>query len=407
MSLLDKEAPQWELSKENIQPLKQGRNTQVLNKTLSVHAQNPTASLETRRQKIRQRFEQALKSADTSADPIQIWQDYCRWILDEYPEGDSWRSELHPVIERMMDKFKDDERYKDDGRYVRMWIRYADLMPNTEEVLSFMRVKGIGQKAALFYEANASVYELKRNYALAEATYVRGIEGGAEPVERLEGRFRDFKRRMKARAERAKKLAREKERREKLKEMDPANVGKVKKRSAGGRNVTDENDGIGRSVLGGLSERQAAQSHRTSARPIKASSGLSQSTARPMPTGRGQAGKSNNTNATDDFEICEDPPADIAKPLTPKGSKFPRLPKRNDTIKENNASGIEKWSGTTLDVKTPLTKRRQSAPASNFTICEDDDNTNEITSREVHTDDEEAGSSGAVGLKRKCSSMSA
>lgn len=381
MSLLDKEAPEWELSKENVQPLKEGRDPSTLNSVLQAHQQ---PDKEARRERIRQKYERAISQWDEDDDPIGIWQEYCRWILDEYPEGDSWRSQLHPVIERMMEKFKDDARYRDDSRYIRMWIRYADLMPNTQEVFMYMVAKNIGQKASLFYEARASVYELARNYPLAEETYMKGIRVEAVPLDRLKSRFKDFQNRMKARAERAKRLAKEKEKTK----MEDTALGLGKGRALGsnatyvrgssrrgGRRDNDENE---RPTLGGLSVRQASRSRRPVGPQVRSSGGLSSLSTRKTP--KPFAPKENAS--VDAFDICEDNPEDV-KMLSPGSKKFPKLPKRSDMIKENDTGGIQKWAGTKLkahEIRNTGRRQTSSEDVEIFEETEDranDDNGNE------------------------------
>jgi hypothetical protein len=49
-----------------------------------------------------------------------------RWVKDAYPAG-GYQSELLPVVEACTRTFQDDERYKSDIRYLRVWVLYVSL----------------------------------------------------------------------------------------------------------------------------------------------------------------------------------------------------------------------------------------------------------------------------------------
>ena len=66
------QADQWELSKENIQPLKQGRSVMKLNNALEQHKDDESAKIVLEE---RQHFEEELRSYN-GEDPLDPWYRY-------------------------------------------------------------------------------------------------------------------------------------------------------------------------------------------------------------------------------------------------------------------------------------------------------------------------------------------
>eukprot|EP00889_Picochlorum_renovo_P001051 jgi/Picre1/28081/NNA_001040.t1 len=166
----------WEECKENFQPIKDGRKPEVLNNIGSKGAKGvlqPKGVEEDRR-----KFIQAIKDYE-GEDPLETWLEYIKWTKDTFVK-----------------------EYRDDIRYLRVWIQYADCLPDPADVFSYLVDHNIGQGHALFYIAYATFLELKRNYSLADSMYQAGIEKKAVPLERLEQKFLEFQHRMVRRIQR-------------------------------------------------------------------------------------------------------------------------------------------------------------------------------------------------------------
>jgi len=148
---------------------------------------------------------------ESPADPLAIWIAYIRWRQEAFP-SEGPRSQLATVMETALRKFGPAtsdpyleqyiEQYRNDSRYVRLWVQYADLCPDPTEIFLYMRAQNIGQCLALFYEAFASVLEAKHQFAMADRCYAEGIERGAAPLDRLHRRHEEFQARMMRRLER-------------------------------------------------------------------------------------------------------------------------------------------------------------------------------------------------------------
>eukprot|EP00124_Ichthyophonus_hoferi_P005624 Ihof_evm2s867 gene=Ihof_evmTU2s867 len=184
------ETPVWEASKENVIPLKEGRHIDTLNAAL---CQNPKSS--TNQNKIKE-FEQLIKdTCPDDSDPLDRWQSYINWLIEAFP-GDTKRTHLMTVYERCAKHFQYDERYKDDGRYVRIWILYADSVRDAGDLLQFMYNRDIGTKRAVFYIAWSMYFEAKGNLRRADEVFREGIARKARPADKLKTLHKAFELRM-------------------------------------------------------------------------------------------------------------------------------------------------------------------------------------------------------------------
>lgn len=107
-----------------------------------------------------------------------------------------------PLLERCTRELQGEHRYKTDIRYLRLWIKYADCLPDPGDVFSFLRQNEIGQEHALFYTAYATYQETRKNYTAADQLYQEGIHRLAVPIDVLKSYYRKFQHRMAARIQR-------------------------------------------------------------------------------------------------------------------------------------------------------------------------------------------------------------
>eukprot|EP00850_Spirogloea_muscicola_P001065 SM000004S14935 [mRNA] locus=s4:351711:358828:+ [translate_table: standard] len=189
---------EWELSKENVQPLKGGRDVDSLNKALKqkVSGDTDTASREQERRLLLQAID-----SYSGEDPLRPWLKYLKWIKLHYPSG-GLQGETLSVLEKCTKRFQQDGRYRSDIRYLRIWIQYADCCREPGDIFAFLDVHSIGQDHALYYEAYATYLELCRDFGKAQAVYEAGISRQAQPVARLLNTFQDFQQRMAKRIQR-------------------------------------------------------------------------------------------------------------------------------------------------------------------------------------------------------------
>lgn len=180
--------------KENIEPRKAGRSAAALAATFAV----PTLEARELQQAQREKFEQDLLTALELDDPIVPYLDYLQWITNQFPQGDSNDSGYVGVLSRCVETFRDKPYYKDDFRYVRVWMEFARYSDTPIELFSYLARKGIGQGLALFYEEFATYLESSARIHQADEVYRAGIDAQARPVERLKRKYNEFKERVAA-----------------------------------------------------------------------------------------------------------------------------------------------------------------------------------------------------------------
>lgn len=109
---------EWETSKENVMPLKRGRNVADLNKALRAHDSFQT----------KLRLEDEVKAQEDAItaydgdDPLAGWLEYVRWLEVKMPED---TRKKFKVLEKCTRELKDNPRYRNDMRYIRLWIQYV------------------------------------------------------------------------------------------------------------------------------------------------------------------------------------------------------------------------------------------------------------------------------------------
>ncbi|KAL4929361.1 putative checkpoint protein kinase (SldA) [Aspergillus undulatus] len=192
-----------ENQKENIQSLPGGRSARDLARIFS--PRDPTDKLgspspndtRTLNDAIRQEYEAELQAIGESDDPLDIYDRYVKWALNAYPSAQATaESGLLPLLERAVKSFLSSSHYKNDPRYVRLWLHYIRLFSDSpRETFAFMARHHVGEELALFYEEFAGWLESAGRWTQADEVYRLGIDREARPTERLARKYNDFQRR--------------------------------------------------------------------------------------------------------------------------------------------------------------------------------------------------------------------
>ncbi|RDW85126.1 hypothetical protein BP6252_02716 [Coleophoma cylindrospora] len=187
-----------ENQKENIQSLPGGRSARALANLYSPLMPNPTPS-HTRdlNDAARQEYETELENISESDDPLDIYDRYVRWTLDAYPSAQATpQSQLLPLLERATKTFLTSSQYKDDPRYLKLWLQYIRFFSDApRETFAFLARHRIGESLALFYEEFAAWLEGAGRWAQAEEVYKLGMDKEARPTARLLRKFNEFQER--------------------------------------------------------------------------------------------------------------------------------------------------------------------------------------------------------------------
>ena len=182
-SLID----QIEQSKENLQPLKQGRQTAILSERL----QDTASSEREHWVQGRRSFEEKIMQYK-GADPLENWNEYIKWMQQSKLSGIG-SDEVLCVFQRCTKEFLNDARYKNDPRYCRIWIQYADLCQDPSDVFSFMKTNSIAVGLALFWTSWSLVMDLRsKNYSRAWDVLEEGIRVKAAPIEKMRAALKTF-----------------------------------------------------------------------------------------------------------------------------------------------------------------------------------------------------------------------
>eukprot|EP00002_Diphylleia_rotans_P040638 TRINITY_DN9686_c0_g1_i1.p1 TRINITY_DN9686_c0_g1~~TRINITY_DN9686_c0_g1_i1.p1 ORF type:complete len:343 (-),score=83.44 TRINITY_DN9686_c0_g1_i1:377-1405(-) len=186
------ELSRWEGSKENVQPLRKGRKAIDI-----VSKLEDTNSARDQKERLKQQmmdFEEAISAPDQE-DPLIPWIRYLDWMQVVELSGFK-KLEMTKLLQRATTEFKDSERYRNDLRYIHMWMEYSRLCEDPKEIFKFMEANAIGRVCAIYYETYANYLELCGDTAAAMKVYQLGIDRRAAPVEMLKKRRHEFQKRM-------------------------------------------------------------------------------------------------------------------------------------------------------------------------------------------------------------------
>jgi checkpoint serine/threonine-protein kinase len=196
-----------ENQKENIQSLPSGRSAKALAQLytppLSSAAGKTPSPLQTQdvHGETRRQFEKELQAIDDCDDPLDVYDRYVKWTLDAYPSAQNTpQSQLCPLLERATKAFQSTSHYKNDPRYLKLWLHYIRLFSDApRETFAYLARHSIGDGLALFYEEFAAWLETAGRWKQAEEVYNLGIDKEARPAERLIRKYGEFQHRFESR----------------------------------------------------------------------------------------------------------------------------------------------------------------------------------------------------------------
>lgn len=181
----------WELSKENVLPVKRGRSAAMLSDVLGTRSIRKLDTLEQDRDLY---FAEQLKQHQNN--PLSLlttYENQFKWYRDNFPSDSS---RLIKLLERATCDLKDATTCANDTRFIKMWIEYADLVRTPGDIFAFMNSNKIGEKNALFWIAWSYVAEKANNFKLSDQIFQKGIKRLAEPKDLLQKRYQQFQRRL-------------------------------------------------------------------------------------------------------------------------------------------------------------------------------------------------------------------
>ncbi|KAI8011109.1 Mitotic checkpoint serine/threonine-protein kinase BUB1 [Camellia lanceoleosa] len=127
-------------------------------------------------------------------DPLLPWLRSIKKAIDGLSTADCHGTDLDELISNCIKIFKNDARYQNDVRFLKIWFLYMDSSPDFESIFRVMEQNKICRSNSLLYESYALLLEAKGKLADAFMAYQLGISRNAEPLERLkkaQALFRD------------------------------------------------------------------------------------------------------------------------------------------------------------------------------------------------------------------------
>ncbi|BAF29062.1 uncharacterized protein [Oryza sativa Japonica Group] len=131
----------------------------------------------------------------SGSDPLRPWLRGMRKMEAALPPA-TLRAKLPRFLQKCAQEFQDDARYRDDSRYLRVWIQLMDYVKDAKPLLKKMEKNRIGLKRSAFYMAYAVYYEKHKRFEDAENMYRLGTQNLAEPVGELQKAHEQFIRRV-------------------------------------------------------------------------------------------------------------------------------------------------------------------------------------------------------------------
>lgn len=175
--------------KENIQVLSTGRSVKKLAESIK-GSRNP--NFKTNREAERNLFETQLQHWDQLDDPLLVFVAYLDWTHNTFPSGASHESGLLSLLERCTSSLRDIVHYKNDPRYLLVWMEYIKYLDSPRDIYIYLAKKQIGDHLALYYEEFARYLEINKCMEDAEEVYKHGIDNSARPLARLKASYERF-----------------------------------------------------------------------------------------------------------------------------------------------------------------------------------------------------------------------
>lgn len=134
-------------------------------------------------------FAKELASLDELDDPLTIFEQRYLYLQSHQLPSDPAIIELLDLATR---QFVEDKRYRNDPRYLRLWLAYARLVSDPNDVYAFLPTRGIAVELSAYYEEYANFLEGTEQLERAQSVLRKGVERGAQPLERLRRHLNEF-----------------------------------------------------------------------------------------------------------------------------------------------------------------------------------------------------------------------
>ncbi|GFO47695.1 mitotic checkpoint serine/threonine-protein kinase bub1-like [Plakobranchus ocellatus] len=183
---------EWELCKENVQPLRQGRHMSAL--VAALHSESGYEEEQLGIKSQQNEFEMELRQY-SGDDPLDVWDRYIKWTEQYYPKG-GHEGQLMKLIEQCLKLFQNDSRYTNDPRFIQIWLKFAHSSEDPVEVFNYMFDIGIGSTIAQVYIEWATMLERSGDLKRADTIYIEGLNRCPQAKESLKHSHYQFQNRV-------------------------------------------------------------------------------------------------------------------------------------------------------------------------------------------------------------------
>ena len=111
----------------------------------------------------KQREKLRVQISQEDDDPIAPYERYVNWLLEQdEQEPGLYDLEVIVALEEVVRAFKDDRGYRDDLRYAKLWLSYAQRVEKSDLIYVYMLKTGIGCIHAQLYDDYALSLETQK-----------------------------------------------------------------------------------------------------------------------------------------------------------------------------------------------------------------------------------------------------
>ncbi|KAF8118325.1 hypothetical protein N665_0005s0092 [Sinapis alba] len=136
-------------------------------------------------------------------DPLFPWLLKIRKSTEDVCSGRSNGEDLDELLYECISTYKEDARYRDDVRFLKIWFLYLEGSEDFESVLKQVEENEICKGHSLLYEWYATFLELKGLWTRAHLVYQTGLSRKAQPFDRLKEAHSFFLQRISNRTKRS------------------------------------------------------------------------------------------------------------------------------------------------------------------------------------------------------------
>lgn len=120
-----------------------------------------------------------------------LWWNYICW-LEQNTHIDT-ENQFRKSLEHCLSIYEHYEGYKQDVRFVKLWMKYIDMQPSPPQMYQMLYHRGVGTQLAAFYIGWAHYFDSAGAFKQAESIYNLALQTNAQPLEELRAAQNKFR----------------------------------------------------------------------------------------------------------------------------------------------------------------------------------------------------------------------